>query len=382
MAGKTQSGYLVIGDITGYTNYVAKTELEHSQEILSELLALILNQFTPMLKLAKLEGDAVFAYAPQEEVIRGESVLETIEATYVAFRDRVSGIRNATTCTCAACSALPDLDLKFFVHYGDFIIQDIAGYKEMVGADVNLVHRITKNKVKSELGWYAYAMITPQALTAMGITSESMQAYGDSYENLGEFETFLLNMHDRHAALTSEIRLRVDEGSADVNEVLQILAPPNVVWAYLNDPVKRMKYINDTDWRYADRPEGRSGSNTTNHCAHGENGLVIENIRDFFPYRFMSCRNHERGMEHTPYDINFILEPVDGGAHTRFTMLVKLGIKGSPPDVVEMMRPMVIENFIQSFTDMRDLIAEEYDVSRFVQLPANALAGQVYATAE
>ena len=38
MTAQTQHGYLILADISGYTSYVAKTELEHSQEIVGELL--------------------------------------------------------------------------------------------------------------------------------------------------------------------------------------------------------------------------------------------------------------------------------------------------------------------------------------------------------
>ncbi len=65
MATPTQRGYLVIADISGYTSYVAATELEHAQAVLSELLELIVERVQPLLTLVKLEGDAVFSYAPR-----------------------------------------------------------------------------------------------------------------------------------------------------------------------------------------------------------------------------------------------------------------------------------------------------------------------------
>ena len=46
MSTSTQHGYLVIADISGYTSFVAKTELEHSQEILSELLRLMVSRLS------------------------------------------------------------------------------------------------------------------------------------------------------------------------------------------------------------------------------------------------------------------------------------------------------------------------------------------------
>src|SRR3972149_11044194 len=76
MSTLTQHGYLVLADISGYTSFVAATELEHAHDILTELLELILGQLTPTLTLSKLEGDAVFAYAAEARVPRGETVLE------------------------------------------------------------------------------------------------------------------------------------------------------------------------------------------------------------------------------------------------------------------------------------------------------------------
>lgn len=72
MSSNTNSGYLVIGDISGYTSYVAQTELEHSQEVLAELLGLIVNHFQPVLTVLRLEGDAVFANAPEGQIPRGK----------------------------------------------------------------------------------------------------------------------------------------------------------------------------------------------------------------------------------------------------------------------------------------------------------------------
>src|SRR5262245_32594370 len=99
----TQHGYLVLADISGYTSYVAKTELEHSQEIPSELLEVLVSQLTSLLTLSKLEGDAVFAYVSEHKVSRSETILELVEATYVAFKDRVINMNRRTTCTCNAC---------------------------------------------------------------------------------------------------------------------------------------------------------------------------------------------------------------------------------------------------------------------------------------
>src|SRR5512133_1274581 len=135
MDTKTKRGTLILADISGYSSFVARSELEHAHDILSELLELILKHITTTFTLSKLEGDAIFAYAPEEKLTRGETLLELIESTYAAFKDQQEAIHRRTTCQCNACRNIPSLDLKFMAHYGDYIVQTIGGYREMVGSD-------------------------------------------------------------------------------------------------------------------------------------------------------------------------------------------------------------------------------------------------------
>ena len=161
MGDKTLSGYLVIADITGFTSYFAQTELEHSQEILAELLELIIHYSEPVLKLAKLEGDAVFSYTLDQTLHDPATLLDLIDHTYLAFRDRVSSMVRHTTCNCKACQAIPTLDLKYFLHHGQFVEQHVSNNIEVVGSDVNLIHRLMKNGVSKATGWGAYTLSSP-----------------------------------------------------------------------------------------------------------------------------------------------------------------------------------------------------------------------------
>src|SRR5574338_1254099 len=186
MSTPAQHGYLIIADISGYTSFVAKTELEHSHEILSELLELLVSRFQPTMTISKLEGDAVFAYAPQEVFIRGETLVDFIESMYVAFRDKQLSMKRATTCTCNACRHIPSLDLKFSIHCGDYIQQTIANIKELIGSDVNLVNRLTKNHVTEATGWRAYMMFTEPCRIHNGLHLANAHVQMEEYESLGE----------------------------------------------------------------------------------------------------------------------------------------------------------------------------------------------------
>jgi class 3 adenylate cyclase len=202
MSSITQHGYFVIADISGYTSFVAKTELEHSHEILTELLELLVDKFTPLMVISKLEGDAVFAYAGENVFARGDTLLEFMESMYVAFRDRQVSMRRKTTCTCAACQNIPSLDLKFIAHHGDFIVQNIGNVRELVGSDVNLIHRLSKNHVSESTGWRAYMMFTEQCLDHLKLNLEDTHVQMEDYEHLGEIKTYNIDLHKRYKEIT------------------------------------------------------------------------------------------------------------------------------------------------------------------------------------
>jgi hypothetical protein len=72
---------------------------------------MILGHILTPLKLVKLEGDAVFYYAPAEMLPEGERLLENIETCYCDFAGHLQKIQHLTSCPCRACSSMNTLDL-------------------------------------------------------------------------------------------------------------------------------------------------------------------------------------------------------------------------------------------------------------------------------
>ena len=132
MLTQPEPACLLIADISGYTSYLAGTELDHAQDILADLVTTVVNALRPSFRLAKLEGDAAFAFALGARV-DGSQLLDTVERTYFAFRRRLRDISQATACECNACTLMPRLDLKLVVHDGVIIRHRIAGHEELVG---------------------------------------------------------------------------------------------------------------------------------------------------------------------------------------------------------------------------------------------------------
>ena len=244
MNNETRHGYLILADISGYTSYLAGVELTHAHEILTELLELIVERLTSYLTIVKLEGDAVFAHVPKTIILRDETLLELFESTYLAFRDRVEGIRRRTTCQCNACKAIPTLDLKFILHFGEYIIQNVSGITELVGSDVNLAHRLLKNHVSDATGWKAYALFTEAGLKQLSVKLENLHEQVESYEHLGEVKTYSLDLHRRYKELIESRHISISPEEADVTVRRTIAASPIIVWEWLNNIQKRLKWEN------------------------------------------------------------------------------------------------------------------------------------------
>ena len=201
MQRKAQTGYLILADISGYTSFVAKTEIEHADLALSYLLETLVEKLGNMFNICQLEGDAVFGYVEDDKLAEAQSLLELIDQTYMAFRDKALALHAGATCPCRACQALPTLDLKFMLHHGEFMIRDLAGTRSLLGTDVNLIHRLSKNHVTESTGWKGYALFTHQGLEHLEADKTAFIQQTESYEYLGDVKTYVMDMHARYKAM-------------------------------------------------------------------------------------------------------------------------------------------------------------------------------------
>lgn len=198
MERKTQRGYLVLADISGYTSFVAQTEIEHADNVISPLLETIIGRLGEMFTIVKLEGDAVFAYVPEEKMPDCNAMLELLDNTYLIFRDSARAMHEGATCPCRACRAIPMLDLKFIVHHGEYVLQKVAGIIDLLGNDVTLIHRLTKNRVTESTGWKGYVLFTGHCLDRMQADKKPFVQQAETYEYLGDVETYVMDMRIRY----------------------------------------------------------------------------------------------------------------------------------------------------------------------------------------
>ena len=198
MLAKPESACFVIADISGYTQFLAGVELDHAQDIITDLMDTVVRSLRPPFRLAKFEGDAAFLYAVADKV-DGSVVQDAIESTYFAFRKRLRNIKQATSCECSACSEMQHLDLKFVSHHGEFITHKMAGREELAGRDVILIHRLLKNTVNERLGGHAYALYSDACIQAMGIdpVAQGLVEHQESIDIIGDVTCWVRDLTRR-----------------------------------------------------------------------------------------------------------------------------------------------------------------------------------------
>lgn len=323
MTARPQVGILVLADLSGFTAFLARSELEHAHDILRELLQLVVARLQPELTVAEIEGDAVFAYAPAGTFAGGDGLLDLIDRTYAVFLGRVEAIRVHTTCTCTACNSIPILDLKFIVHQGEYILQAVTGPAKPLGSAVNLAHRLLKNHVAEATGWRAYASLTETVVRQLGIPTEGMV---ESLESYPEFEPVRIFSFDLRARWQTSRRLQqiaVQKGEADWEVTLDLPAGPEVVWEWLNDPRRRSRWVGLAFERLT--PSTHDGVGTRTHCTHGSKLESLHTILDWQPYDYFTeeIANPRNGAPQALLTVT--LEPNGAGtqACARYRVLVR-----------------------------------------------------------
>ena len=315
--GLSQDGYIVISDITGYTAFLSESELEHAQDSLRSLLQVLLEQTKPPLIISRLEGDAVISYAPRGSFLQGHTLVDAIEGTYLVFRQALERMELNTTCTCNACQNIPNLDLKFFVHKGTYALQELGSQVELVGSDVNLVHRLTKNSITETMGINAYALYTQAAVDDLGIGElcGRMSLHNESYEHLGEVTMYVQNMHDVWKRERSRQREVVQPDEAIMSLHHDFPVGPALLWDYLTKPEYRAIALGSDGEMVTGRSDGRTGPGTTYYCAHG---LTVSkhSIVDWQPFGQVT---YEDAFWRTTSLLTVRLEPIESG--TRVTYL-------------------------------------------------------------
>ncbi len=150
---RSEVGFLVLADISGFTAFVAGTELEHGALVTGVLLEAVMRRLSPPLEIQELEGDAVFALGPERALPDGSVLPALLADAFAVFKEEQRRLARDESCACRACGDVPNLDLKLVVHHGRFVRQTVGGRSRVAGPDVIIARERSLTSVTAALGW-------------------------------------------------------------------------------------------------------------------------------------------------------------------------------------------------------------------------------------
>ena len=194
----TKKGFLLIADISGFTDFIKIHDMRskpiigksiaafwagHAEQLIKDLIETIITVFEPVMILNKIEGDAAFFYLEeQNSKEQASQIIDCMQLAQKKFREKLSALQYVQACPCDPCQQSKDLRLKIVVHRGEFKISQIREFIELAGQDVIFVHRLLKNSIRSDEYWLFSEnfknLLEPEFVSSLELHKEKVESFG------------------------------------------------------------------------------------------------------------------------------------------------------------------------------------------------------------
>lgn len=147
-----QQGNILIPDISGFTQFVRKTDLATGNIITQRLLTAIMESNTLGLQLSEIEGDALLLYKYGRKLTPDE-ILQQYEEMLLNFETEIALISEEF-------GIYLNLSLKLIAHYGSISEYKMCNFQKLYGESIIEAHALLKNSVESD----TYVLMTTELL--------------------------------------------------------------------------------------------------------------------------------------------------------------------------------------------------------------------------
>lgn len=267
--------FYFIPDISGFSQFVENTAIEHSIHIISELLEILLDNNKLNLELAEIEGDALFMFTARD--LSFSEIEEQVSAMLNGFRKHLYKYEHQRICNCGACATAIDLKIKFLVHLGRLDFIQVKHIKKPYGQDVNRIHRLLKNEVPLN----EYLLLSNPTLHHLKITAKEagftkMESKYDIkilpyyYKALDTYKTKIEKQNDKAAIGINE--------KADFTVEMDIKLPVEKAFELIsNFKYRKLWDTSLTEIEFKKAQVNRPGANHT--CIIGSRRMKFETIK-------------------------------------------------------------------------------------------------------
>jgi uncharacterized protein DUF2652 len=147
-------------DITGFTRFMAETDIEFSRKIIPPLLRNIVTSNTLNLKVGEIEGDAILFYR-FGSLPSLKDLTEQCINFYLNFNKHLESLKNEFPEEFEKYISPSKLALKIVLHAAEITSTNIEGNIKLIGEDMVVVHKLLKNTVKES----EYILLTEKLLS-------------------------------------------------------------------------------------------------------------------------------------------------------------------------------------------------------------------------
>ena len=343
-----QEGALVLADISGYSKFIAQTEVDHSWSILHELLDTMVRSLSGRMDVSQVEGDAILFISG----LSTPEVIGAIEGTFVAFHRRLRDMQAVTTCPCSACANISMLKLKFVVHHGKFSRQRLGSVEQLHGTDVIVAHRLLKNSVPSK----EYLLVTDAVLDRLPTgTRDRFTPHTESFD-LGAIPGGYQEIAHLWEEARARERQRVAPDEAQVNSEVTVDAPIDLVHSLMLEPDVMQRYLFSDDVVVIPGARGEElGSEF--HCHHG-GSVVTLRVVSTEPGRELTLYSDQ------PTDMYITTRIADEGDGRTSIMRSFLWDEPADAEVAEGLRQMMNGTVLAGEDAMREVFEEKARAAR------------------
>ncbi len=276
-----RNSLLFVPDITGFTEFVNKTEIEHSQHIISELLEKIIDSNDLNMEVSEVEGDAVLFYK-QDQLPTADDIYRQAKKMFLDFHSHLRLYESQRICQCGACSTASNLSLKFVVHAAPIGFTNIKNHKKPFGADVVLLHKLLKNDISDR----EYILFTDQFLNDSDFSSPSLNdklhVGQQAYTEVGNVKYKYLSLKDLYSEVNDPPPVKLPEKMKDPVVAEHVFDLPLMeVYEYLSDfELKQIWNEGVTEFKYEKGKINRIG--TKHICVFEKGKAQFESVTNDF----------------------------------------------------------------------------------------------------
>jgi len=263
---------IFIPNISGFTEFVNKTEINHSQHIISELLEVLVDSNELEMEISEVEGDAIIFYKYQHMPSPNQLIRQT-RKMFIRFHEHLKLYDSRRICQCGACSTATNLTLKFIVHAGPLGFTTVKNQKKPFGAALVLAHKLLKNEVTDN----EYMLCTPSAFDGADVQSArkdlwaSFRELKSTYEEFGEVPYYVLPLAKLHAEISDPTPIEMPEKMPNpVTGELRVQKPLLDTYELLSN--FELKILWQKDIREFNFEKGRVNRVGTRHICVFESG--------------------------------------------------------------------------------------------------------------